>query len=241
MNFPKRQMKNIEKEDIQKPKELSLWWWYTSAWLSLTLGNFYLLFGANFNEMGLPFGFSLILVLINSILMVMILRESKYAFLISTIIGLNPLLWLVNGVYLYRRWNHPVLNKPNSPKSISNRKNDTEGDQLSNSRYSHYSRIEESAYEQAARELEKNEVRKGLWAKAFSEADGNEQVAGARYIKMRSEQIMNDLQRDSQISEKDALRSKKHEESVGQSDIVETAVDRQRAMDDLIKRMKATE
>lgn len=40
-----------------------------------------------------------------------VLKKNKYAFLVLTICTLNPLLWLINGIYLKNRWNHPTVNK----------------------------------------------------------------------------------------------------------------------------------
>lgn len=37
-------------------------------------------------------------------------KYNKYAFLIVTIFSCNPILWIINGVYLKNRWNHPKVN-----------------------------------------------------------------------------------------------------------------------------------
>lgn len=86
-------------------KDIGFQWWVVWAWLGLTLGNIYTLFSLR-NMMGL----AVILTVINSVLMVMILRFNKYAFLVATILSLNPLLWIINGIYLKRRWRHPKVN-----------------------------------------------------------------------------------------------------------------------------------
>jgi hypothetical protein len=54
---------------------------------------------------------ALILIATNSILMIMILNFNKYAFLIATILSLNPFVWIINGIYLKNRWNHPKVNE----------------------------------------------------------------------------------------------------------------------------------
>ena len=92
----------IEKE---YKKDIGFQWWVVWAWLGLTLGNLYTLFALR--EM---MGLAVILTVINSVLMVMILRFNKYAFLVATILSLNPLLWIINGIYLKRRWRHPKVN-----------------------------------------------------------------------------------------------------------------------------------
>lgn len=87
-------------------KELGFVWWTTWAWLGLTIGNIFI-FVAPPNEMLL----SAIFVVLNSALMMLILTFNKYAFLAATVLSFNPLLWIINGVYLKRRWGHPKVNK----------------------------------------------------------------------------------------------------------------------------------
>ena len=54
---------------------------------------------------------AIIFLIINTALMISILKYNKYAFLIATVISINPLLWIINGIYLSNRWNHPKVNK----------------------------------------------------------------------------------------------------------------------------------
>lgn len=49
--------------------------------------------------------------------------------------------------------------------------------------------LEEQFYERAAAELSEQRTSPGLMAKAFSEADGDERKAGARYLKLRVAQM----------------------------------------------------
>jgi hypothetical protein len=51
------------------------------------------------------------------------------------------------------------------------------------------SRREEDAFAIAARELEQGDMQKGLWAKAFADADGDEQKQKALYLRYRADQI----------------------------------------------------
>lgn len=46
--------------------------------------------------------------------MILILKFNKYAFLIATVLSLNPLLWIINGIYLKNCWCHPKVNKDKS-------------------------------------------------------------------------------------------------------------------------------
>jgi len=45
--------------------------------------------------------------------MILILQFNKYAFLIATILSINPIAWIINGIYLKNRWNHPKVNNEN--------------------------------------------------------------------------------------------------------------------------------
>ena len=54
-------------------------------------------------------------------------------------------------------------------------------------------KTEEDAYERAAEELEQETQNKGIWAKAFSDADGDEQKQKALYIKYRAEQLIKNI------------------------------------------------
>ena len=66
--------------------------------------------------------------------------------------------------------------------------------------------IEEEFYELAYEEIESGNLKKGLWAKAFSKSDGDENKAKALYIKYRFDQ-MNDVQ--PQVEEKVKIEEKK--------------------------------
>ena len=90
---------------VNDSQDIGFRWWNIWAWLGLTLGNLYML-GALSEIVGLAG----VLIVINTVLMIMILKYNKYAFLIATIISLNPLLWIINGIYLKNRWNHHKVN-----------------------------------------------------------------------------------------------------------------------------------
>jgi ribosomal protein L40E len=87
-------------------EDIGFQWWTVWAWLGLVVGNLYLL-----GTLRDAIGMALVLVAINSVLMVLILRFNKYAFLIATVASINPILWIINGVYLKNRWNHPKVNR----------------------------------------------------------------------------------------------------------------------------------
>jgi len=98
-----------------RDSDLGFTWWRVWAWLGLTLGNLY-----TFSLVQELPAFAILLIIANSILMVMILSFNKYAFLIATILSLNPLAWIINGIYLKNRWNHPRVNKGSYQAAESN-------------------------------------------------------------------------------------------------------------------------
>ncbi len=65
---------------------------------------------------------------------------------------------------------------------------------------------EEEIYELISEEIESSSTKKGLWTKAFSESEGDEQKTKALYIKYRFDQ-MNDVQ--PQVEEKVKIEEKK--------------------------------
>jgi hypothetical protein len=92
---------SIEKES----DELGFGWWTTWAWLGLTIGNIMIFTNLESNE-----GLALFLAGIQTLLMILILRYNKYAFLIATVLSINPILWVINGIYLKNRWCNPKVN-----------------------------------------------------------------------------------------------------------------------------------
>jgi len=117
---------NVIKKEIPKLESfVGFEWWRAWAWLGLTIGNLYLLGSFKNEEIVIAF----VLIAINSILMIYILRYNKYAFLIATVLSINPLLWIINGIYLKNRWNHPKVNNgqmKEAPYSYNNPNNQSQ-------------------------------------------------------------------------------------------------------------------
>jgi hypothetical protein len=107
----------VQQESIkQSPQtqDIDFKWWLFQAWLGLTLGNAVIC--AQFIFRQFPYDQNMeiigfILIAINSALLIMVLKFNKYAFLIATILTFNPIIWIINGIYLRNRWNHPKVNK----------------------------------------------------------------------------------------------------------------------------------
>ena len=84
-------------------------WWRAWGWLGLILGSVSIIGSlAGTGSIGV---LMLILLLLNTLLMILILKFNKYAFLIATVLSLNPIIWIINGIYLKNRWNHPQVNR----------------------------------------------------------------------------------------------------------------------------------
>ena len=66
-------------------------------------------------------------------------------------------------------------------------------------------RLEEKLYEVALEEVENNEIRKGLYAKAISKAEGDKEKADGIYLKLRVQSIMDDIKSE-QINNKENAR-----------------------------------
>lgn len=105
------------KLNISSASGIGFTWWKVWSWLGLTLGNIFLF--TLIQELPELPELAISLIIINSILMVMALTYNKYAFLAATILSMNPLLWIINGIYLRKRWNHPLINKDSPPSVVT--------------------------------------------------------------------------------------------------------------------------
>ena len=65
-------------------------------------------------------------------------------------------------------------------------------------------RREEILYKVALEEVENDEIRKGLYAKALSKADGDKEKADGIYLKLRVQSIMDDIESEQINSREDA-------------------------------------
>jgi len=81
-------------------------WWTIWGWLGLILGSISIFTSLS----GVVAELLIFFLILNTILMIMILRFNKYAFLIATVLSLNPIVWIINGIYLKNRWKHPKVN-----------------------------------------------------------------------------------------------------------------------------------
>jgi hypothetical protein len=80
-------------------------WWHIWGWLGLLVGvPLLVMVGLSADRFN---GWYLGWAAINGFVHIFVLQFSRSAFLFSTIASLNPLVWIINGIYLRNRWRHP--------------------------------------------------------------------------------------------------------------------------------------
>jgi hypothetical protein len=100
----------MESNDAENDiSDIGFTWWKAWGWLGLILGSVSIIASvAGSGGIGV---WLLILLILNAVLMIMILKLNKYAFLIATVLSLNPIIWIINGISLKNRWKHPKVNR----------------------------------------------------------------------------------------------------------------------------------
>jgi hypothetical protein len=78
--------------------------------------------------------------------------------------------------------------------------------------------FEEKLYEIALAEISNESRRAGLWAKALSQAEGNEQKAEGLYLTLRVQSLRDEILLDTTVNE--FLKSRKNRHSVPASEVV---------------------
>lgn len=202
-----------EGEVKQGQGQLGFGWWTFSGWASLVVGTLICL--GQWKDLG---GFAFVLAAINVGLSVMIIRFSKTAFVIATVLSINPIIWIINGIYLKNRWNDPrVLEnkgreaRADAPENVQQVRSvegrnepwvstpvaATEpvmaGDKQSQAPAQELAglavRSEEDMWAAAMAEESSGNRRQGLWAKCFGESGGVESAAKAAYMAARVEEM----------------------------------------------------
>jgi len=95
-----------KKESKNYDNSIGFNWWYFYGIVNISFGSIIITnYTANYGS-----NLMILLLIVNAVLMLLVLKLNKYAFLISTVLSFNPLLWIINGIYLKNRWNHPKVN-----------------------------------------------------------------------------------------------------------------------------------
>jgi len=183
-------------------------WWTIQGWASLFVGTLIAIGLYKDSEVA-----AVVLGALNIGLSVMIIRFSRVAFIVGTVLTINPILWIVNGIYVRNRWNNPRVleNKVNEElaksetrlgrdriESTRNRADDANNrgpvtadipldPAIKPSLSMHEARItsDEELWDLAMRESDSPDRRQGLWAKCYGEAQGVESTARAAYMSIR--------------------------------------------------------
>jgi hypothetical protein len=201
-------------------------WWALQGWASLIVGTLVCL--GQLSDLG---GFAVLLVVLNLALSVMILRYSKTAFVIATVLSINPILWVINGIYVRNRWNDPrvlenkeaqggAVSHPPEP-AIAGTVSRSEGRtaplassaEVALAEPASASNIDvlsdEELWARAMAEAESEGRRQGLWAKCFGESGGVEAAAKAAYMAARVTEMKAEIR-----AEREAIDSKMRAEAL---------------------------
>jgi len=180
---------------VKYPEDDGFTWWRVYGWLGLLVGVPYSIFHGIHDPSLSAFYFFLAITV--GLLCVFILKYSRVAFLFATILSLNPLLWIINGIYLKNRWQHPLVltgrnqvtddvvpDAPFTEHEVSN-------EYLSGIPPLSPLSIEPSNddFRKAAEEVERGDYDKGSWERLYYETDGDLAKTRARYIGQRAKQL----------------------------------------------------
>lgn len=105
---------SMDKTEDMAEKEVGFDWWIVWCLLGLTFGNLFI------GMLVKPSGLALAAIVVQTFYLILALMFNKYAFLVATVLSLNPILWVVNGIYLSNRWNHPKVNKGRKTEADNN-------------------------------------------------------------------------------------------------------------------------
>ncbi len=171
-----------------KQEELGFTWWLVWSWLSLAIGVPLAFMMMLSREWGLTV---LFFIPIHITICIYMLKYNRYAFTAGTALTLNPIIWIINGIYVKNRWEHPKViagsvKKPVKTQNISKAREPS--DIVSTSTSSAVKTIKEASnsdYARIANEITSGNIDQGLWTRLFVETDGDENRTRARYIKAR--------------------------------------------------------
>lgn len=157
-------MNSATQQKTQSPP-LGMTWWNIWGGLQFIGGFFVPVYFHRQME-----GWIWLYVLFHIVLSLTLLAKNRWAFIIATVLTLNPLLWIINSIYLRNRWNHPQVIEQDHRRETS----------------STPERIDErTLYAQVLDEIESGNIDRGLWAKTFAECNGDENRTQAKYLAYR--------------------------------------------------------
>jgi hypothetical protein len=102
-------MMKQKKRNITHPHDLSYIWGFTQGYAAIIVSILcvlaFLLFGvADVKPLDPGFAALCLYSIFHAFIGWLMIKRNRVAFLIHTIISFNLILWIINGVYLYKRW-----------------------------------------------------------------------------------------------------------------------------------------
>lgn len=211
--------------------QLGFGWWTFSGWASLIVGTLICL--GQWKDLG---GFAFVLAAVNIGLSMMIIRFSKAAFVIATVLSINPIIWIINGIYIRNRWNDPRVMENKGAEATGDGTEGTEQAGRMEQRNEPWVstpvpvaaqtasvqtqsptpaedlnvQSEEEMWAAAMAEESSANRRQGLWAKCFGESGGVESAAKAAYMAARVEEMTAEARAASKAAE-DRWRAEQEE------------------------------
>lgn len=170
-------------------QDLGFTWWLVWSWLNLGVGVPFVFMTLLDKKWVLT---SMIFTLAYGAVCISMLKYNRYAFVAATVLSFNPVVWIINGIYVKNRWEHQKV-------IAGSVKGNTGTQKLSKARESSNSTSAASAspvmkaidepsnsdYARIANEITSGNIDQGLWTRIFVETDGDENRTRARYIKAR--------------------------------------------------------
>ena len=233
-------------KDVSKSEQarLGFAWWTFQGWASLIVGT--LLCLGQFKDLG---GFAVVLAAVNIGLSVMIIRFSKTAFVIATVLSINPII-CINGIYIKNRWHdsrvlenkgkegaEPVHTQATEERARRERVVGTisvpaaeitpdawpiQAVEQGSAEPEALTPADEELWEKGMREVESPDRRQGLWAKCFGETHGVESAAKAAYMSVRVAEMKAEL-REAQQKQEARRRAEEEERRLAHLDDAQRA------------------
>lgn len=196
------------------PRVWTYGWWKFQGWATLVINPLFFL-AWHFNGDLERYPILPLFVILGLFLGICVLFWQKWAMVTLTVLSLNPILWIINGIYLSNRWNDPLINGGAAPKPGQQIPVSTSPAVVSESLQAPIGSAvaepvmdaskglgepaaapttaeEEALWTAALKEVDGPDRRPGLWAKLFAQANGDEAKAKAAYLRTRVSEMAGD-------------------------------------------------
>ncbi len=183
---PNMHARNVAR--ISDQQDLGFTWWLVWAWLNLGLGVPFVFMTLLDKKWVLA---SMFITLAYGVICISMLKYNRYAFVAATVLSFNPIVWIINGVYVKNRWEHQKViagsvKGSTGTQKISKARESSNGTSASPTpTMKAINEPSNSDYARIADEITSGNIDQGLWTRLFVETDGDENRTRARYIKAR--------------------------------------------------------